>query len=343
VKVQLLIDGAPSKVTSSIAQAVAVGADGVFTFEGQHDVFLPLQTAAVGSDLELMTNVAIALPRSPLHLAHAAHDLQTYSQGRFRLGLGSQVRVHIEKRYGSRWDKPAKQMAEWIQATKAILDSWQSGAPLDFRGEYTQHRIMSPNFNPGPNEFGVPPVLLGALGPIMTRTAGQYADGLLVMPFCSRRHFAENTVPALKEGFDRAGRSGDNFSIIAQAMVAVGETDERIAAARNAVARLVSFYGSTPAYLPVLEIEGWADVHPELNALSKRGDFAAMRDLITDEMVDRIAVVGTPSQVAAEIGARFGAHSDEVCCYFPGYDPGPALTRQLVDCLHEVPDVGHHG
>lgn len=337
MKVHLQVDGSPAGATASAAEIAATGADGLFTFEGQHDVFFPLLLAAGTTGLDLMTNVAVAPPRSPLHLAHSAYDLQLYSGGRFRLGLGSQIKVHIEKRYGSKWDRPAARMAEAIAAIKAIFAAWEGQGRLDFRGEFYTHTVMAPNVNPGPNPFGPPPVLLGALGPVMTRTAAEVADGLLVMPFNSARHFAERTVPAIGEGLRRSDRASGEFTIIAQAMVAVGRDEADLAAAVNGVASLIAFYGSTPAYLPVLQVEGWADVQPELNALSKQGRFAEMRRLISDEMVARIGIVGTPEECAQEIAARFGEHAGEVCCYFPGYTPRDADIADLIGALHRAP------
>lgn len=334
MRVQLQIDGAPQRAADHARELAGLGADGVFTFEGPHDVFLPLVAAAGAAGLDLMTNVAIAGPRSPLHLAHAAYDLQVYSGGRFRLGLGSQIKVHIEKRYGAEWAKPAERMAETVTAIKAIFDCWEGKAPLNFRGKHFTHTLMPPNFNPGPNPFGPPAVLMGALGPIMTRTAAQVADGLLVMPFHSARHFTDRTLAAVEEGLRRAGRAAGDLQIIPQAMVAVGRTDEEQIAALGGVAMLIAFYGSTPAYVPVLETEGWADLQPKLNAMSKVGDYAGMRALISDDMVRTIGIAGTPEQCATEIARRFGAHANEICCYFPGYQPNPDNVRDLVTALH---------
>ncbi len=310
------IEGSPSGVSDHARAIAAMGADGVFTFEGQHDVFLPLVVASGEADLDVMTNVAIAGPRSPLHLAHAAYDLQVYSRGRFRLGLGSQVKVHVEKRYGAQWSKPAERMAETVAAVKAIFSAWEGRTKLDFRGKHFTHTLMPPNFDPGPNPFGPPPILMGALGPVMTRKAAEVADGLLVMPFNSARHFTERTMPAVSEGLRRSGRGAAEFSIVAQVMVA--------------------FYGSTPAYVPVLEVEGWADIQPELNALSKAAEFAPMRKLITAPMVHTIGVVGTADECAQEIARRFGTHAGDVCCYFPGYSPDPADVADLIAALHDV-------
>ncbi|MFV0496276.1 TIGR03617 family F420-dependent LLM class oxidoreductase [Mycobacterium sp.] len=340
MKVHLQVEGAPEKVRGSVRDLAALGVDGVFTFEGPHDVFFPLLLAAEEGGLELMTNVAIAGPRSPLHLAHSAHDLQVYSRGRFRLGLGSQIRVHIEKRYGGQWSRPAARMAETVGAIKAIFAAWEGRAPLNFRGEFFTHTLMPPTFNPGPNPYGPPPVLMGALGPVMTRTAAEVADGLLMMPFNSARHLAERTLPALAEGLRTSGRTRDGFEVIAQAMVAVGSTEPQLAAAIDAVATLIAFYGSTPNYRPVLEAEGFGELQPRLNAMSKAGDYAGMRAPITEEMVRKIGVVGTPAECVTEIQNRFGAVAFDICCYFPGYTPSTGDLAELVAGLHGLPARG---
>jgi probable F420-dependent oxidoreductase len=331
VLLDLQLDARPDAAADRARHLVTAGAAGLFTFEGPHDVFLPLAAAAGAVETDLMTNVAIAMPRSPLHLAHAAWDLQLMTKGRFRLGLGSQIKVHVEKRYGATWSPPAARMREIVLAVKAILTSWQEGTRLDFRGEHSQHTLMPPTFVPGPNPYGAPPVLLGALGPVMTRTAAEVADGLLVMPFHSHRHFRERTLPAVAEGLERAGR--DAIPIYPQAICAMGDTPEALAEAAVGVRALLAFYGSTPAYRPVLEVEGWADVQPELNALSKTGDIAAMIDLVDDEMLATLAVTGTPEECAGEIRRRFGDVAERICAYFPGSDPPAADIRRLAGAL----------
>ncbi len=334
MKLDVQLDGRPDQVATRAAELLGAGVDGLFTFEGPHDVFLPLIVAAASSEVpptDLMTNVAIAIPRSPMHLAHLAYDLHLLSEGRFRLGLGSQIKPHIEKRYGATWSRPAARMREIVLAVKAILNSWQDGTRLDFRGEFTRHTLMPPTFVPGPNPHGVPPVLLGALGPIMTRTAAEVADGLLVMPFHSARHFRERTLPAVAEGLELAGR--DRIDIYPQAIVAMGTTPAEIEAAGVGVRGLLAFYGSTPAYTPVLDVEGWGDLQPELNALSKTGDVAAMMALVDDTMLRTLAVVGTPEECAAEIRSRFGDVAERVCAYFPGTTHRPETINALVGAL----------
>lgn len=333
----LQLDARPDRALTRARELTEAGAAGLFTFEGPHDVFLPLAAVAGQVDTDLMTNVAIAMPRSPMHLAHTAWDLQLMSRGRFRLGLGSQIRPHIEKRYGATWSPPAARMREVVGAVKAILGSWQHGTRLEFRGEHTTHTLMPPTFVPGPNPYGPPPVLLGALGPVMTRTAAEVADGLLVMPFHSRRHFRERTLPAVAEGLARGGRDAADFAVLPQAIVAMGRTDAEVSAARAGVRGLLAFYGSTPAYRPVLDVEGWGELQPELNRLSKTGDVAAMMALVDDTMLATIAVAGTPEECAAEIRDRFatpeGRTPERVCCYFPGYDPPAEQVAALATAL----------
>ncbi|MFD4402801.1 TIGR03617 family F420-dependent LLM class oxidoreductase [Nocardia sp. NPDC058499] len=327
----LQLDARPDRCEERAHALAGAGAAGLFTFEGPHDVLLPLAAVAGRVDTDLMTNVAIAMPRSPMHLAHAAWDLQLMSRGRFRLGLGSQIRPHIEKRYGATWSAPAARMRESVLAVRAILTSWQDGTPLEFRGEYTRHTLMPSTFVPGPNPYGPPPVLLGALGPVMTRTAAEVADGLLVMPFHSHRHFRERTLPAVAAGMKRAGRT--EFPLYPQVIVAMGRSADERAAASTGVRGLLAFYGSTPAYRPVLDIEGWGELQPELNALSKSGDIMTMFDRISEPVLETLAVRGTPEECAAEIKRRFADVADRVCCYFPGYDPPTDQIAALATAL----------
>ncbi|MCW2545084.1 MAG: class F420-dependent oxidoreductase [Frankiales bacterium] len=319
----------PGKVGKRAKELAATGVGGVFTFEGPHDVFLPLALAAEVPNLQLMTNVAIAIPRSPVQTAHTAWDLQTLSKGRFRLGLGSQIRPHIVRRYGATWDRPAAQMRDQIGAIKAVFASWQNGTPLDYRGEYTELDLMPPLFNPGPNDHGPPPVLLGALGPVMTRTAAECADGLLVMPFHSVEHFESRTLPNVEAGLSRRTVDGP-FSLQPQAILAMARNVEAMDAALAGVRGLLGFYGSTPAYRPVLESVGRGELQAELHAAIKRGEWDLLGTLLNDDLVRRLAVVGTPEECATQLDQRFGAVAERVCVYFPGYEPSDDLLRDLV-------------
>ncbi len=304
------------------------GAAGVFTFEGPHDVFAPLTLASTVRGLDLMTNVAIAFPRNPIQLAHQAYDHQLLSGGRFALGLGTQVRTQIEKRYGASFDRPVARMSELVGALRAIFAAWQDGAALEFRGEFYRHTLMTPTFNPGPSPFGPPPIYLGALGPRLTRAAAEVADGLLVMPFSSARFLAEVTMPAVRAGLAAVGRPPRDFTVVPEVIVSAGE-DHR------AARRLLAFYGSTPAYRPVLDQHGWGDLQPELNALSKQGRWAEMGALIGDDVLHTLAACGTSTEIADHIRVRMaaaGESADTVCLY----QPGPIATETLASIIGEL-------
>ena len=308
------------------------GASGVATFEGQHDVFAPLTLAATVGGLDLMTNVAIAFPRNPIHLAHQAIDHQVLSGGRFILGLGTQVRAQIEKRFGAQFDNPVARMTELVAALRAIFEAWNTGARLNFRGEYYRHTLMTPTFSPGPNPYGSPPIYVGALGPKLTRATAEHADGLLVMPFGSKRFLHHNTLPAVREGLQASGRHIDDFAIIPEIIVSAGETDADRASADAGTRRLLAFYGSTPAYRPVLAAHGWEDLQPELNAMSKQGRWQEMGALIDDEIMHTIAACGTPAEIAAHIRDRVDGISDTVCLYQSG-PIGLSTLAAIVDKL----------
>lgn len=301
------------------------GASGVFTFEGPHDVFAPLTLASAVGGLDLMTNVAIAFPRNPVQLAHQAWDHQLLSGGRFTLGLGTQIRTQIEKRYGAPFDRPVERMRDLVGALRAIFATWQSGERLDYRGQFYRHTLMTPTFNPGPSPFGPPPIYLGALGPRLTRATAEVADGLLVMPFGTTRFLHEATMPAVRDGLAAAGRDAAQFAVVPEVIVSAGED-------HDATRRLLAFYGSTPAYRPVLDIHGWGDLQPELNALSKQGRWAEMGGLITDEVLHTIAACGTPRQIADHIRARTDGIADTVCLY----QPGPIATGTLAAIVDEL-------
>jgi probable F420-dependent oxidoreductase len=306
------------------------GASGVFTFEGPHDVFAPLTLASTVGGVDLMTNVAIAFPRNPIHLAHQAIDHQILSGGRFTLGLGTQIRTQIEKRFGADFDKPVARMTEMIAALRAIFATWSTGERLEFRGEYFRHTLMTPNFTPRGNTFGPPPIYVGALGQRLTRATAQHADGLLVMPFGSKRFLHEVTMSAVREGLAAGGRSDGDFTVVPEIIVSVSSEDNPDHAAARA---LLGFYGSTPAYRPVLDLHGWGDLQPELNALSKQGRWQEMAALVPEDMLHTIAACGSPADVAAHIRDRVDGVATRICLY----QPGPIATESLaeiVDALH---------
>ena len=306
------------------------GASGVFTFEGPHDVFTPLVLASQVGGLDLMSNVAIAFPRNPIQLAHQAHDLQQLSEGRFILGLGTQVRAQIEKRYGAEFDRPVERMKELVGALRAIFDTWATGERLNYRGEFYRHTLMTPTFVPPPTPYGPPPIYLGALGPRLTRATAEVADGLLVMPFGTTRYLYEHTMPCVRAGLAAAGRSEADFEVVPEVIVSVtdGQNDDDHLSTR----RLLAFYGSTPAYRPVLDAHGWGDLQPELNAMSKQGRWQEMTSLISDEVLHTIAACGTPAEVAAHVRERVDGVGDRVCLY----QTGPIATDALAQIVDEL-------
>ncbi|MBX7433653.1 TIGR03617 family F420-dependent LLM class oxidoreductase [Mycobacterium sp. Y57] len=306
------------------------GAAGVFTFEGPHDVFTPLTLASTVGGLDLMTNVAIAFPRNPIHLAHQAVDHQLLSGGRFTLGLGTQIRTQIEKRFGADFDRPVARMRELVGALRAIFAAWSSGERLRFAGEFYRHTLMTPTFSPR-SDFAPIPIYVGALGPQLTRMTAEVADGLLVMPFGSKRFLHEVTLAAVARGLAAAGRDPGRFDVVPEIIVSVaGEpgAEPDHAAAR----RLLAFYGSTPAYRPVLDVHGWGDLQPELNALSKQGRWAEMGKLVDDDVLHTIAACGSPAEVAAHIRDRVDGVADRVCLYQPGPIAVDSLS-QIIDAL----------
>ena len=291
----------------------AKGYAGAFTFEGPHDPFFPLLLAARASEqIQLYTAVAIGFARNPMILANIGWDLQALSKGRFMLGLGTQIRPHIVKRFGMPWSKPVLRMREMVLAIREIWRCWEDGDRLDFRGEIYQHTLMTPVFNPGPHPFGLPPIFLAGVGPRMTEVAGEVADGFLVHPFGTRASLRELTWPALERGLARAGRERSALEVSAQVMICSGADDQETLAVRQSTKQQIAFYGSTPAYRPVLEVHGWGDLQDELNAMSKRGQWAEMTNLISDEIVDAIAVCAPIGEVAKRVRERCEGSIDRV-------------------------------
>ncbi|HEV3265342.1 MAG TPA: LLM class F420-dependent oxidoreductase [Acidimicrobiales bacterium] len=320
----------PRGIIEAAKQAELVGYDGFWVPETSHDPFLPLALAAEHTErITLGTGIAVAFARNPMNLAVVANDLQTMSQGRFVLGLGSQIKPHIEKRFSMQWSHPAPRMRELILAMRAIWASWSDGSRLAFRGEFYRHTLMTPMFDPGPNEFGNPKVFLAAVGEVMTEVAGEVADGLLAHGFTTERYLREVSIPAFERGLARGGRSRADVQISCPGMVVTGPDEEAFAAAAAAVKRQLAFYGSTPAYRPVLELHGWGDLQPELNTLSKRGQWAEMADLIDDDVLNAFAVVGELDEIPGKILARFGGLVDRFSFYTP-YHVNPERWAEVL-------------
>jgi probable F420-dependent oxidoreductase len=312
----------------------AVGYDRAFSFEAKHNPFIPLAVAGEHtSSIELGTAIAIAFARTPMTLANAAWDLQTVTGGRFTLGLGSQIRPHIEQRYGMPWSKPAARMREMVLGIRAIFDAWQDGVPLSFDGEFYTHTRMIPAFDPGPNPFGPPPIFTAGFGPRMTAVAGEVADGFLVHPVNTRRSLHELTMPAIAQGARRAGRSSDDVQVVCVTIVVTGRDEEEMRRSREAVREQLAFYGTTPAYLPVFELEGYGDLHPELKRLANESRWREMAALIDDELIETIAVVGEPESIGEKVRARLAGISEHVSLV-NNRAPDPHHFAEVVADLH---------
>jgi len=258
--------------------------------------------------------VAIAFARSPMTVAQTAWDLQRLSGGRFALGLGSQIEPHITRRFSMPWGKPAARMREYIAAVQAIWAAWQDGTRLNFRGDFYTHTLMTPMFNPGPLRVARPRIFLAAVGPLMITVAAEAGDGLIVHPFTTHGYLADVIVPLVEEKLGERERS--EFELIGQVMVATGHDEAQIAASVVAVKAQLAFYGSTPAYRPVLEHHGLGALGDELNTLSKRGQWAAMGELIDDATFEHFSVRGTPQVAGAELARRFGDRYDRLSLSF---------------------------
>ncbi len=313
MKIDTTLLGALSDSGADAARLEGLGYDGAYTFEGPHDPFFPLALAAQRTErIELCTAVAIAFARNPMLLANIGWDLQALSKGRFILGLGSQIRPHITRRFSMPWSKPARRMREMVMAIKAIWSNWREGGRLDFQGEFYQHTLMTPMFNPGPNPFGDPKIYVAGVGPRMTEIAAEVADGFITHPFHTAKSWRETTLPALETGLSKAGRDRKDLDISFQLMVVSGDNDEEIEKATAIVRQQIAFYGSTPAYRVALEAHGWGDLQDELNILSKAGDWAEMGNRVTDEILEEFAVVGPMNEIATKIRTRVGDYADRV-------------------------------
>jgi probable F420-dependent oxidoreductase len=324
----------PRGIAEQARRAEANGYDGVWSAETNHDPFLPIAIGAGATEtLEFGTGIAVAFARNPMNLAVLANDLQLLSKGRFILGMGSQIKPHITKRFSMPWSHPAPRMRELIMAIRAIWHTWETGEKLAFRGEFYTHTLMTPFFDPGPNPYGNPKILLAAVGELMTEVAGENGDGLLVHGFTTERYLREVSLPALERGAARAGKTRADLTMSYPGFVVTGATDADVAAADAAVRQQIAFYGSTPAYRPVLELHGWGDLHPELNTLSKRGEWVKMGELISDEVLDAFAVVCPIDQVAAQVKARFGDVVDRFSFYAP-YKMEPEQWSAVLEDFH---------
>lgn len=330
----LKVDGAVSSELADVAKVARMlerrGYDCCWTAEINHDPFLPLVLAAEHTTrIELGTSIAVAFARNPMTVAQIGWDLHAYSQGRFILGLGSQVQAHIEKRFSMPWGQPVRRMREFIMALHAIWGSWRDGTKLRFEGDFYTHKLMTPMFTPPPHPYGSPRVFVAAVGEAMTEMCGEVADGMLAHAFTTRRYFHEVTTPALLRGMERSGRQRGEFQLSAPIFVVTGQSDAELAAAAVGTRKQIAFYGSTPAYRKVLELHGWGDLHTELHRLSLQGEWDTMGSLIDDEILNEFAVVAALDELAEKIRDRCDGVIDRVLVGFPSSVAEDTVTAVL--------------
>ena len=325
-----------NKVPANAKEVEAAGYSGAWTAETAHDPFLPLTLAAEHTTtLELGTSIAVAFARNPMLLANIGWDLQAYSKGRFILGLGSQIKPHIEKRFSMEWSHPAARMREMVLAIRAIWDTWENGTKLNFRGDFYTHTLMTPFFTPERAElagFGTPKIYLAGVGELMTEVCGEVCDGFICHGFTTEKYLREVTIPALARGRAKAGKTMEGFDIVGPSFVVSGGNEEEMKAAAAGTRQQIAFYGSTPAYKGVLDIHGWGGLQDELNTLSKLGKWVEMGELITDEILNTFAVVGEPESIAPELHRRYGDVINRISFYAP-YKTDPQRWQPVIEAI----------
>lgn len=310
-------------IPAAVRRLEADGYAGAYTAEINNDPFFPALLAAEHSEtIELTTAIAVAFARNPMTMAQLAHDLNQFARGRFVLGIGSQIRAHVTRRYGMPWSRPAARMREFVLALRAIWACWREGTPLAFEGEFYRHTLMTPMFVPRRREYPAPRVRVAGVGPLMTAAAAEVADGLIAHGFTTARYLREVSGAALAEGLARGGKRRADVEVIAPIMVVTGEDEASFVQNREAVRSQLAFYASTPAYAGVLELHGWEAVGPELTALSKAGRWAEMGALIDDGMLGSFAVVSeSPERVPQLLRERYGELLDGWMCTVALRDP----------------------
>jgi probable F420-dependent oxidoreductase len=323
------------EVPAAAQKAEALGFDGVLFNESTLDPFLAAALAAEHTRrTQLGTSIALAFPRSPMTTAYAAWNLQALARGRFQLGLGSQVRGHIQRRFSIPWSAPAPRMREYVQALRAIWACWQGGTPLDYRGEHYRFSLMPPYFNPGPLPCEPPQVHVAAVGPVMCRAAGEVGDGVLLHSLNSATYVQEVVLPNLEKGARQAGRTLKDLTVAGGGFIVVGANEHEAAQAYEATRRRVSFYASTPAYRRVLEIHGWGAAADELRQLSLGGRWEEMPRLVTEAMMEVFCVVGTYGDIAPKIVQRFGGYATRTTLSLPRDGAGEEGVRHVIQELH---------
>jgi probable F420-dependent oxidoreductase len=314
----------------AIAELERRGYDAAFSAEINNDPFLPLVLAAEHSKtIALTTSISVAFARNPMTLANLAWDLNQYSRGRFTVGLGSQIKPHITRRFSMPWSKPAARMREFILAMQAIWRCWETGEKLDFNGEFYQHTLMTPMFTPSRTTYGAPGVNLAAVGPLMTEVAAEVANGVIAHGFTTAQYLRDVTLPAVQRGLDKSGRKREDFDVSLPVMVVTGVNEAAFEQSKSAVRSQLAFYASTPAYRPVLDLHGWGELQTAANQLTREGRWQDMGALISDEILHTFALVSEDiGQVPALLQQRYGELADTWMCTVETGDSD--LQQQLV-------------
>ena len=298
--------------------AESLGFAGLWTSETKHDSFLPLAVATISTrTLDLGTSIAIAFSRSPMTTAQISWDLQDLSGGRFILGLGTQVKAHIERRFSMPWGRPAARLKDYILALRAIWQSFQAEDSLNYEGEFYQHTLMTPFFNPGPIEHPEIPIYIAGVNTGLARLAGELCDGFHVHPFHTLEYVRQIVKPAIKEGAEKENRHPEDVKLATSIFVITGETEEEVEEQREKMRTQTAFYASTPSYRVVLEAHGWEDIGEELGNLARDKKWDEMPNLITDEMLRTFAVEAAPDEVGPALKKRYEGLMDRVALYVP--------------------------
>lgn len=323
------------EVAQHARRAEALGYDGLNVPDAVHDGLLVAQAAlAATTRLRVATSVLVVFPRSPMNVAHAAWDLQSFSGGRFELGLGSQVRGNIVGRYSTSWSPPVPRMREYVAALRAIFACWQSGEPLAFEGEHYRFTRMQPFFNPGPLDAGPPTIHLAAIGPAMTALAGEVGDGLMCHPTnSSPRYLREVMWPRLERGAQRTGRDLGSLVVMAADMAATGPDADSVRVAREGIRELFGFLFSTRAYWPSLDLYGFPGLGEELLSLTREGAWAEMTGRISDELLDWLVPSGSYEEIPDILRARFEGLANRLT--FPLPDD-PALDPAVAEVIRAL-------
>ena len=330
-----------ASVAAEAAWAESMGYDSVSSNETAHDPFLPLTLAAISTNrATLETKVAIAFPRSPMVTAYLAKDLQELSKGRFRLGLGTQVKGHIERRFSTNWEAPGPRLRDYVQSLRAIWHSWQTGEKLDYQGKSYKFSLMTPFFSPGPSEYPVPEVFTAAVNAYNCQVAGEVSDGLMLHSLTSPQYVRQVMRPGLEKGAQKAGRDIGSLKITGSGFIVTGPDRSSICAVQADVRRRIAFYASTRTYHPVLEAHGFQEIGHQLHEMSLKGEWAEMGELVSDEMLDAFCVAGEYDEIADKFIGRYGGLLDEVS--FSPYSQSPIEETQIRKMVRRLQELGEN-